>query len=159
MKKQEIDDVFHEHKEIYLFFADLRPNSVTMILRASKVTVKIGNLTKKLQFLGKFIFFTQTQPEFNSTSNLDTERVSSCYGCRYRAANLVDLLSFLPNIIDSSKNCRNYTINLDTKYISSYNCCSYQAINLVVLLSHSSNDNDSIRSLSLFINLKRKIKY
>ena len=31
-----------------------------MILRASKVKVKIGNLTKKLQFLGKFIFFTQT---------------------------------------------------------------------------------------------------
>ena len=31
-----------------------------MIQRASKVKVKIGNLTKKLQFLGKFIFFTQT---------------------------------------------------------------------------------------------------
>ena len=27
MKKQEIDDVFDEHKEIYLFFEDLRPNS------------------------------------------------------------------------------------------------------------------------------------
>ena len=31
MKKQEIDDVFDEHKEIYLFFADLRPNSITTL--------------------------------------------------------------------------------------------------------------------------------
>ena len=29
MKKYEIDDVFDEHKEIYLFFEDLRPNSIT----------------------------------------------------------------------------------------------------------------------------------
>ena len=28
MKKQEIDDVFDEHKEIYLFFTDLRPNQL-----------------------------------------------------------------------------------------------------------------------------------
>ena len=40
--------MFDEHEEIYLFFTVLRPDSVTMILRASKVTVKIGNLTKKL---------------------------------------------------------------------------------------------------------------
>ena len=31
MKKQEIDDVFDEHKEIYLFFEDLRPNSITTL--------------------------------------------------------------------------------------------------------------------------------
>ena len=31
MKKQEIDDVFDEHKELYLFFADLRPNSITTL--------------------------------------------------------------------------------------------------------------------------------
>ena len=30
MKKQEIDDVFDEHKEIYLFFTDLRPNSIQL---------------------------------------------------------------------------------------------------------------------------------
>ena len=30
MKKYEIDDVFDEHKKIYLFFfTDLRPNSIT----------------------------------------------------------------------------------------------------------------------------------
>ena len=29
MKKWEIDHVFDEHKEIYLFFSDLRPNSIT----------------------------------------------------------------------------------------------------------------------------------
>jgi len=57
---------------------------------------------------------------FNSTSNLDTEHVSSYYGCRYQAVNLADLLSFLSNSIDSSKNCRNFTNNLDTKHISSY---------------------------------------
>lgn len=40
MKKQEIDAVFDEHKEIYLFFAVLRPNSVPIILRALKATEK-----------------------------------------------------------------------------------------------------------------------
>ena len=41
MKKQEIDDVFDEHKELYLFFADLRPNStlqVTWTRNVSQVT-------------------------------------------------------------------------------------------------------------------------
>ncbi|XUP30628.1 hypothetical protein WN978_00999 [Streptococcus oralis subsp. tigurinus] len=68
------------------------------------------------------LFFRRPPSEFNynSTSNLDTERISSYYGCRYQAANLVDLLSFLSNIIDSSKNCRNFRYNLDTKHISSY---------------------------------------
>ena len=40
MKKEEIDDVFDEHKEIYLFFADLRPNSTlqaTWIQHVSQV--------------------------------------------------------------------------------------------------------------------------
>jgi len=32
--------VFDEHKEIYLFFAVLRPNSVPIILRALKATEK-----------------------------------------------------------------------------------------------------------------------
>ena len=30
-----------------------------------------------------YLFHTDFKPVFNSTSNLDTERVSSCYGCRY----------------------------------------------------------------------------
>ena len=65
--------MFDEHKEIYLFFTDLRPNSIT-----------------------------------------------SYYGCRYQAVNLVDLLSDSSNNNDSIRSCNNYTINLDTKHISSY---------------------------------------
>lgn len=44
MKKQEIDDVFDEHKEIYLFATDLRPNStlqVTWTRNASQVTCRV----------------------------------------------------------------------------------------------------------------------
>ena len=69
-----------------------------------------------------YLFFRRPPSEFNynSTSNLDTERVSSYYGCRYKAVNLVDLLSFSSNIIDSTTFCRNFTNKLDTKYISSY---------------------------------------
>jgi len=37
---------------------------------------------------------------FNSTSNLDTKRVSSYYGCRYLAVNLVDLLNLSSVIIE-----------------------------------------------------------
>ncbi len=85
MKKQEIDDVFDEHKEIYLFFADLRPNSITTL----QVT------------------WTRNVSQVTTIG-------------RYQATNLVDLLSFLSNIIDSSKNCHNFTNKLDTKHILSY---------------------------------------
>ena len=40
MKKQEIDDVFDEHKEIYLFFTVLRPDSVTRCKGRLKATEK-----------------------------------------------------------------------------------------------------------------------
>lgn len=62
MKKQEIDAVFDEHKEIYLFFAVLRPNSVPVILRVLTIKVKIENLTKKFQFREKFIFHKDFSP-------------------------------------------------------------------------------------------------
>ena len=71
----------------------------------------------------KSIFFSQTSVRIQLYKQLGYMRISSCYGCRYHAVNLVDLLSFLSNNIDSSKNCRNYTINLDTKRISSYYGC------------------------------------
>ena len=93
--------------------------------------------------LKRFIFFPSFQPVFNSTSNLDTKRVSSYYGCRYQAVNLVDLLSRSSNSIDSTPFCRNFTNNLDTKRISSYYGCRCQAVNLVNLLSRSSNKIDS----------------
>lgn len=62
----------------------------------------------------KSISFRRPPSEFNSTSNLDTERVSSYHGCRYQAVNLVDLLSRSSNIIDSTHFCRNFASNLDT---------------------------------------------
>ena len=40
MKKQEIDAVFDEHKEIYLFFADLHPNSIIRCKGRLKATEK-----------------------------------------------------------------------------------------------------------------------
>ena len=86
----------------------------------------------------RFIFFPSFQPVFNSTSNLDTTRISSCYGCRYQAINLVDLLIHSSNIIDSTHSCRNFASNLDTKLISSYYGCHYQVTNHVGLLNPSS---------------------
>ena len=83
-------------------------------------------------------FSHRLQPEFNSTSNLDTTRISSCYGCRYQAVNLVDLLIHSSNIIDSTHSCRNSSNNLDTKRISSYYGCCYQAVILLDLLNPSS---------------------
>ena len=68
----------------------------------------------------RFIFFPSFQPVFNSTSNLDTTRISSCYGCRYQAVNLVDLLIHSSNIIDSTHSCRNSSNHLDTTRISSW---------------------------------------
>ena len=70
----------------------------------------------------KSIFFHRPPSEFNynSTSNLDTESVSSYYGCRYQAVNLVDLLSRSSNKIDSTPSCRNFANNLGTIHISSY---------------------------------------
>ena len=94
----------------------------------------------------RFIFFPSFQPVFNSTSNLDTTRISSCYGCRYQAVNLVDLLIHSSNIIDSTHSCRNSSNHLDTKRISSCYGCRYQAVNLVDLLIHSSNIIDSTHS-------------
>ena len=94
----------------------------------------------------RLIFFPNFQPVFNSTSNLDTERVSSYYGCRYLAVNLVDLLIHSSNIIDSTHSCRNSLNHLDTKRISSCYGCRYQAVNLVDLLIHSSNIIDSTHS-------------
>ena len=102
--------------------------------------------------LRRFIFFPSFQPVFNSTSNLDTERVSSYYGCRYLAVNLVDLLSRWSNKIDSTPSCRNFASNLDTTRISSYYGCHYQAVNLVDLLSRSSNNIDSTLSCRKFAN-------
>ena len=69
-----------------------------------------------------YLFFRRPLSEFNynSTNNLDTKRISSCYGCRYQAVNLVDLLSHSSNNNDSIRSCRNFTINLDTKRVSSY---------------------------------------
>ena len=94
----------------------------------------------------RFIFFPSFQPVFNSTSNLDTKRISSYYGCRYQADTLVDLLSRSSNIIDSTLSCCNSTSNLDTTRISSCYGCRYQAVNLVDLLIHSSNIIDSTHS-------------
>ena len=91
-------------------------------------------------------FFPSFQPVFNSTSNLDTKRVSSYYGCRYLAVNLVDLLIHSSNIIDSTHSCRNSSNHLNTKHISSCYGCRYQAVNLVDLLIHSSNIIDSTHS-------------
>ena len=87
----------------------------------------------------RLIFFPNFQPVFNSTSNLDTERVSSYYGCRYQAVNLIDLLIHSSNIIDSTPACRNSSNHLDTKYISSCYGCRYQSVTPVDLLSRSSN--------------------
>ena len=86
----------------------------------------------------RLIFFPNFQPVFNSTSNLDTERVSSYYGCRYLAVNLVDLLIHSSNIIDSTHSCRNSSNHLDTKRISNYYGCHYQVTNHVDLLNPSS---------------------
>ena len=86
----------------------------------------------------RFIFFPSFQPVFNSTSNLDTTRISSCYGCRYQAVNLVDLLIHSSNIIDSTHSCRNSSNHLDTKRISNYYGCHYQVTNHVDLLNPSS---------------------
>ena len=93
-----------------------------------------------------YLFSHRLQPVFNSTSNLDTERVSSYYGCRYQAVNLVDLLSRSSNNIDSTPSCRNSLNHLDTTRVSSYYGCRYQAVNLVDLLIHSSNIIDSTHS-------------
>ena len=97
-------------------------------------------------------FSHRLQPEFNSTSNLDTERVSSYYGCRYQAVNLVDLLSRSSNNIDSTPSCRNFASNLDTTRISSCYGCRYQATNLVDLLSFLSNIIDSSKNCHNFTN-------
>ena len=80
-------------------------------------------------------FSHRLQPVFNSTSNLDTTRISSCYGCRYQAVNLVDLLIHSSNIIDSTHSCRNSSNHLDTKRISNYYGCHYQVTNHVDLLN------------------------
>ena len=103
----------------------------------SKTSVRIQlNDTKgvKSQSLS---FSHRLQPVFNSTSNLDTERVSSYYGCRYQAVNRVDLLSRSSNKIDSTPSCRNFTNKLDTKCISSCYSYHYQATNHVDLLNLS----------------------
>ena len=105
----------------------------------------------------KSIFFSQTSVRIQLYKQLGYMRISSCYGCRYHAVNLVDLLSFLSNNIDSSKNCRNYTINLDTKRISSYYGCRCQAVNLVDLLSRSSviiEPTLSCRNFSTYLDTK-----
>ena len=100
----------------------------------------------------RFIFFPSFQPVFNSTSNLDTERVSSYYGCRYQAVNLVDLLIHSSNIIDSTHSSRNSSNYLNTTRISSCYGCRYQAVDLVDLLSRSSNNIDSTPSCRNFTN-------
>ena len=100
----------------------------------------------------RFIFFPNFQPVFNSTSNLDTERVSSYYGCRYQAVNLVDLLSRSSNNIDSTPSCRNSLNHLDTTRISSCYGCPYRASNLVDLLIHSSNIINSSKNCRNFTN-------
>ena len=105
----------------------------------------------------RFIFFPSFQPVFNSTSNLDTTRISSCYGFRYQAVNLVDLLIHSSNIIDSTHSCRNSSNHLDTKHISSCYGFRYQAVNLVDLLIHSSNVIDSTHSchnFSIYLDMK-----
>ena len=142
MKKQEIDDVFDEHKEIYLF----SQTSVQIQLidtKGVKKRLKNRKSTQASMRSRRFIFFPSFQPVFNSTSNLDTERVSSYYGYRYQAVNLVDLLSRPSNITDSTHSCHNFTNKLDTKCVSSYYGCRYQAVNLVDLLSRPSNIIDS----------------
>ena len=108
-----------------------------------KKRLKNRKSTQASMKLRRFIFFPSFQPVFNSTSNLDTKRVSSYYGCRYQAVNLVDLLSHSSNIIDSTPFCRNFTNNLGTIRNSNYYGCRYQAVNLVDLLSRSSNIIDS----------------
>ena len=152
MKKYEIDDVFDEHKKIYLFFSQTSVRIQLHDTKGVKKRLKNRKSTQASMKLRRFIFFPSFQPVFNYTSNLDTTRISSCYGYRYEAVNLVDLLSFLSNSIDSPKNCRNFTINLDTKHISSYYGCRYLAVNLVELLIRSSNIIDSTHSCCNFTN-------
>ena len=119
-----------------------------------KKRLKNRKSTQASMKLKRFIFFPSFQPVFNSTSNLDTKRVSSYYGCRYLAVNLVDLLSRSSNIIDSTPFCRNFTNNLDTKRVSSYYGCRYLVANLVDLLSRSSNIIDSTPACR---NIKNKL--
>ena len=117
-----------------------------------KKRLKNGKSTQASMKLKRFIFFPSFQPVFNSTSNLDTKRVSSYYGCRYQAVNLVDLLSRSSNIIDSTPFCRNFTNNLGTIRNSNYYGCHYLAVNLVELLIRSSNIIDSTHSCCNFSN-------
>ena len=117
-----------------------------------KKRLKNRKSTQASMKLKRFIFFPSFQPVFNSTSNLDTERVSSYYGCRYQAVNLVDLLSRSSNIIDSTPFCRNFTNNLGTIRNSNYYGCHYLAVNLVELLIRSSNIIDSTHSCCNFSN-------
>ena len=63
-----------------------------------------------VRFLGKFIFFTQTLARVQFYKQLGYIRISSCYGCRYQADNLVDLLIRSSNIIDSTLSCRIFQI-------------------------------------------------
>ena len=92
-----------------------------MILRASKATEK-QEINADFDEAKEIYLFPIFQPVFNSTSNLDTTRISSCYGCRYQAVNLVDLLIHSSNIIDSTHSCRNSSNHLDTKRISNMFC-------------------------------------
>lgn len=117
-----------------------------------KKRLKNRKSTQASMKLKRFIFFPSFQPVFNSTSNLDTKRVSSYYGCRYQAVNLVDLLSRSSNIIDSTPFCRNFTNNLGTIRNSNYYGCHYLAVNLVELLIRSSNIIDSTHSCCNFSN-------
>ena len=58
----------------------------------------------------KSIFFSQTSVQIQLYKQLGYMRISSCYGCRYQADNLVDLLIRSSNIIDSTLSCRIFQI-------------------------------------------------
>jgi len=66
----------------------------------------------------KSIFFSQTSVQIQLYKQLGYMRISSCYGCRYQAVNLVDLLSRSSVIIEPTLSCRNFSTYLDTKSIS-----------------------------------------
>ena len=58
----------------------------------------------------KSIFFSQASVRIQLYKQLGYMRISSCYGCRYQADNLVDLLIRSSNIIDSTLSCRIFQI-------------------------------------------------
>ena len=136
----------------FIFFPSFQPVFEYKILRTKKAMKKQVIVDVFDEHKVIYLFFRRPPSEFNSTSNLDTKRVSSYYGCRYQAVNLVDLLIHSSNIIDSTHSCRNSSNHLDMKRVSSYYGCRYQAVNLVDLLSRSSNIIDSTPACRNFSN-------